>query len=75
MNFLCELTIAIPPLPCLFNMAKVASSMVLLGTSESSDSVDFFNFAMSTVASKCAAMEQWSHVQMVGEESNGKRYI
>jgi hypothetical protein len=56
-------------------MAEADSSMVLLVTAESSDSVDFFNFAMWTVASKCAPMEQWSHVQMVGEESDGKRYI
>ena len=37
MNFLCEFTIVIPRLPCLFGMAKAVSSTVALVISETSD--------------------------------------
>jgi len=57
MNFLCELTILIPWLPCLFSMAKAVSSMVELVNSETSDSVNLFNFAMCAIASKCFPIE------------------
>jgi len=44
--FLCELTIGIPRLPFLFSMAKANSSIVELVISVTSDSVNWFNFAM-----------------------------
>jgi len=58
MNFFCELTILIPWLPCLFNKANAVSSTVVLDESETSDSVNSFNFAMCTFASNCFHMEQ-----------------
>jgi len=56
-NFSCELTIVIPQLPCLFNMASAASSTVELVNSVSSDSVNSFNFAMCAFASKSLPTE------------------
>jgi len=57
MNFLCELTIVIPRLHCLFSMAKAVSSMVVLVNSETSDSVNSSNFAMCAFASRCLPIE------------------
>jgi len=56
-NFSYELTIVIPRLPCLFKMASAASSTVELVNSVTSDSVNSFNFAMCTFASKCLPIE------------------
>ena len=53
MNFLCELTIAIPRLPCLFTMAKVDLLTVKEVNSVTFDSVNSFNFAMLHFVSKC----------------------
>ena len=57
MNFFCNLTIVIPPLCCLFNMANAVSSMVVLVNSDTSDSVSLFHFEMGAFASKCVPME------------------
>jgi len=57
MIFLCELTIVIPRLPCLFRMAKAVASTVELVNSVSSDFVNSFNFAMWASASKCFLIE------------------
>jgi len=62
MNFLCELTIVIARLPCLLNIAQGVSSTVVPVYSETSDSVNSFNFAMCACASKCFSIElvPWS---------------
>jgi len=52
-----DLTIVIPRLPCLFRMAKAVSSTVDIVNSDTSDSVNSFNFAMCTFASKCFPIE------------------
>jgi len=57
MIFLCELTIVIPRLPCLFRMAKAVASTVELVNSVTSDFVNSFNFAMWASASKCFPIE------------------
>jgi len=57
MNFSCELTIVIPRLPCLFNMASAASSTVELVNSVTSNSVSSFNFVMCAFARKCLPIE------------------
>jgi len=44
--FLCELTIVIPRLPCLFRIAKAVSLIVERVISATSDSVSSFNLAM-----------------------------
>jgi len=46
MNFLCELTIVIPRLPCHFRIAKAISSTFELVNSVNSDFVDLSNIAM-----------------------------
>jgi len=56
-NFLSELTIVIPRLPYLINMAKAVSSTVELVDSETLNSVISFNFAMCGFASKCFPTE------------------
>jgi len=55
--FLCEITIVIPRLPCLFRMAKAVLSTVELINSVTSDSVNSFNFAMWAFATKCFTIE------------------
>jgi len=57
MNFICDLTIVISRLPCLFNKANAVSSTVGLVNSEPSDSISSFNFAMWAFARKCIPME------------------
>jgi len=57
MIFLCEHTIVIPRLRCLFTMAKAVSSSVKLLNSVTSDSVNSFNFAMWAFASMCFPIE------------------
>jgi len=57
MNFLCEHSIVIPRLPCLYSMAKAVSSTVVLVNWETSDSMNSFNCAMYTIASKCFPVE------------------
>jgi len=57
MTWLSEITIVIPPLPCLLSMAKAVSSTVELVNSVTSDSVNSFNFAMWAFASKCFPIE------------------
>jgi len=56
-NFLSELTIVIPWLPCLFSVAKSVPSTVELVNSVTSDSVDSFNFALCASTSKCFPIE------------------
>jgi hypothetical protein len=56
-NFICELTIVIPQLPCLFHMVNsVASAFELVGF-VASDSVNLFNSAMGASARKCFPIE------------------
>ena len=57
MNFLCELTIGIPRLPCLFSMANADSSTVELVNSVTSDCVSLCNFVICAFASKCFQIE------------------
>jgi len=57
MNFLYNLPIVIPRLPCLIMMAKAVSSTFELVNSVTPDSVISFNFAMCTVASKWFPIE------------------
>jgi len=57
-NFLCELTIVIPCLPCLFSMAKVGWLTIEPVNSVSSNSVNLFNFTMIPFACKCFPIEQ-----------------
>jgi len=57
MIWLCELTIVIPRLPCLFSMAKTLSSTVELVNSVTADSANSFNFAMWAFTSKCYPIE------------------
>jgi len=52
-NLFCILTIVIPRLPCLFNIANAVSWKVVLVNSDTSDSVSSFNVAICLVASKC----------------------
>jgi hypothetical protein len=52
-------------------MAEAISSTVELVNSVTSDCVKFFNFAMSTFASKCSPLS-WSHILMDGEELDDK---
>jgi len=74
MNFFCDLTIVIPQLPCLFNMANAVSSTVELVNSETSNSVSLFNFAMCALPASVSPWS-WSHVLMDGKELDDKRYI
>jgi len=57
MDFFCELTVEIRWLPSLFNMGKSVSSTGLLVNSETSNSVNSFNFPMCAFLSKCFPME------------------
>ena len=57
MNFLCELTIVIPRLPCLFSMAITGSLTIELGNVVTANCVDLFNVAMCALASKCVPIE------------------
>jgi len=57
MIFLCEHTIVIPRLPCLFRMAKAVPSTVKLVKSVASDFVNSFNFATWASASKWFPIE------------------
>jgi len=57
MNFLCELTIVFPQLPCIFSIAIAVSFTVEVFNSVTSDSVNLFNFALCTFASKCFPIE------------------
>jgi len=61
-NFLGELTILIPRLPCLLRMVKAVSSTVELVNSVTSDSVNSYKFAMCAFSSKCYPSEliPWS---------------
>ena len=53
-----DLTIVIPRLqPCRFRMAKAVSSTVELVNSDTSDSVNLFNFVMCAFASKYFPIE------------------
>jgi len=74
MIFLCEHTIVIPRLPCLFRMSKAVPWTVELVNSGTSNSVNLFNFAMWAFASKCSPLS-WSHVLMDGEELDDIGYI
>ena len=56
MKFLCELISAILRLPYLFSMATGVSSMVVFVNSETSDSVNSFNFAMCAFTCKCVSI-------------------
>ena len=53
MNSLCEHTIVIPRLPCLFRMANAVSSTIELVNVVTSHSVSSFNFAMWAFVSNC----------------------
>jgi len=53
----CNLTIVNPRLPCLVRMAKAVSSTVELVNSVTSDSVNWFSFAMLAFGSKCFPIE------------------
>jgi len=57
MNSLCEHTIVIPRLPCLFIMANTVSLTVKHLDLLTSDYVKLFNFAMWALVSKCFASE------------------
>jgi len=61
-NFIWDLTIVIPQLPCLFSIAKAVSSTVDIVNSDTSDSVNLSNFAMCAFASMCYPIElvPWS---------------
>jgi len=50
MNFLCELTIVIPQLPCLFRMEKADSLTVEIVNSVTSHCGHSFNYAMGVFA-------------------------
>ena len=76
MNILCEHTIVIPWLPCLFSMAVAVSSTVERVNSVTSHSVNLINLAMCTFASKCFPFEPvpfpdrwwrtwWQRIQMM----------
>jgi len=52
-----DLTIVIPRLTCRFRMAKAVPSTVELDNSDTSDSVNSFDFAMCAFASKCFPIE------------------
>jgi len=55
--WLCEHTIVIPHLACLFSMAKAVSATVKLVNSVTFDSVKLYDFAMWAFASKCFPIE------------------
>jgi len=55
--FLCKFMSVIPRLPCFFKMAKAVSLTVELVNSVTSVSVNLFNFAMRSFASKCTSIE------------------
>jgi len=74
MIFLCEHTIVIPQLPCLFRMANSFSSTVKLVNSVTFDSVNSFNFAMWALPASVSTLS-WSHELMDGEELDDKQYI
>jgi len=57
MNFLCEYTIVIPWLRCLFSMAKAVLSAFKQVNSVPSDSGNSFNFVIWTFARKCIPIE------------------
>jgi len=57
LNVLCKLTIGIPRLPCLLHVAKVVSSTVALVNCVTFDTVNFFNFAMCAIPSRCLRIE------------------
>jgi hypothetical protein len=57
MSLVRELTNVIPPPPCLFRMANAVSSTIELANAVTSDSVNWFDFAMWASASKCFPIE------------------
>jgi len=57
MNLLCELTIVISQLTCLFSITRAVLSTVELHISVTSDSVNSFNLAICAFASKCFPIE------------------
>jgi len=57
-NFNWDLTIVIPQLPCPSSIANTVSSTVDLVNSDTSDSVNLYNFAMCAFASEC--FSQWA---------------
>jgi len=56
-NFLCELTILLSRLPCLFSMANTFQLTFILVDLGTSDSFKSFKFEMCASASKCIAIE------------------
>jgi len=72
MNIFCKLTIAILRLPCLFDMAEVVSSTVVLVNSETSGSVNSFNFALWVLPASVSPWS-WSNVLMDGEALDDER--
>jgi len=57
MIILCELTVVIPRLPCIFRITNAVASTVELVNSVTSDGMNSFNFASRAFASKCFPME------------------
>jgi hypothetical protein len=53
MNFICELKIAIPQLPCLFTMVKPVSQTFELANSVTSSSVMVFQFVICLFVKNC----------------------
>ena len=56
-NFICDLTLVIPPLPCVFSMAEAVSSMVQLVNSVTVHSFTWFNFIMCAFSNKYCTIE------------------
>jgi len=57
LNVFCELTIVIPPLPCILSMVKAVSSIVELVNAVTSAYVNLFHSAMHAFASQCSPLE------------------
>jgi hypothetical protein len=55
-SLFCKLTIEIPWLPCLFDVANAVSSTVVLVNSATCDSVNSFHSAMCAFTSRCLPM-------------------
>jgi len=56
-NFICDLKIVIPQLPCLINIVNTVESKLVLGNSATTDSVTSLDFALCNFVSRCFPME------------------
>jgi len=74
MDFLCELTIGIPGLPCHFRISEAALWNIEVVNSATSDSLISLYLGCALLPATISPLS-WSHVQMDGEERDDKQYI